>query len=161
MWSQEERCSSADDSRRRFMLDARDGATYLAVPLQTLRVDTITGFNLYRHNPAAKLPALPPGGPPLHRTPPHDAAGECGPAVVHHQRRSQLLLRYLEGNLAGIVATGGMSMAESSELVYGVAMHTVEEIFSQPTLPKRSSARRPSCGQPWRTSCAGPGRWPR
>jgi HD-GYP domain-containing protein (c-di-GMP phosphodiesterase class II) len=115
------------------VLDARDGAAYLPVPLQTLRVDAVTGFDLYWQNRGhGNYLLYRQGDLPFtdqHRT------TLLGNAVDHlyiASRDRGSYLRYLEGNLEGIVAAASMSLEESSELVYGVALNTVEELFSQP-----------------------------
>ncbi len=115
------------------LFDVRENAAYLPVPLRTLRVDSITGFDLYQLNDARGSYRLYRQGD-LPFTEEHRSALMRN--AVHRlfitSRDRGPYLRYLEGNLEQIVETGRISIRESSEMVYGVALHTVEEIFQAP-----------------------------
>jgi len=115
------------------MFDASDGAAYLPIPLRTLQIDTTTGFDLYQFNAARGSYRLYRHGD-LPFTEQHRTAllRNAVSRLFITSRDRGSYLRYLEGNLEQIVAAGRMSIGESSELVYGVAMQTVQEIFQAP-----------------------------
>ncbi len=106
---------------------------YLPIPLESLRLDTVTGFDLYLHHPGNNRFILYRQGD-LNFTEEHRSKLlDSGVTRLHIRAADRTAyLDYIEENLEEITTDPGVTHEQSSELVYGIALHAVEEIFRRP-----------------------------
>ncbi len=108
---------------------------FLAIPLQSLRIDTTTGFNLY-------LRSMRSGAPVLYRS------GDLKFTDAHRERLQRngvkelyiaaddrrRYLRYLEGHLSHVLEDESIAPSEKARILYTSANLLIENVFEDPTL---------------------------
>ncbi|MCK4304113.1 MAG: HD domain-containing protein [Candidatus Eisenbacteria sp.] len=106
---------------------------YFAISLQNLRIDAITGFDLYIWMPRSEKHVLYRKGDLVFS---EDQKARLQRSKVANlyvaaQDRNQYT-RYLEGNLTEIIHNPDLPKEEGSDIVYACASRLVEEIFEDP-----------------------------
>jgi HD-GYP domain-containing protein (c-di-GMP phosphodiesterase class II) len=117
---------------------ASDDAGYLPVHLASLRVDAVTGFDLF-------LPSARTGHMVLYRS------GSLAFTEVHRERLAsnnveelyiasadrKHYLRYIEGHLDDVLRNEGIPPQQRARILYSSASLLIEDVFDDPTLGAR------------------------
>ena len=105
-------------------------AGYMAIPLGTLRLDKVTGFDLYLRNPGSHTYILYRRGDLTFTEEHRERLRESSVREVYISAADHgKYLRYLEGNLGAILADSTVSSTEKAKILYSSASHLVEDIF--------------------------------
>ncbi len=111
----------------------QDGPGYFAIPVSSLRLDTITGFNLFLRSPRDNQHVLFRNGE-LKFT------GECRAKLEQNKISSVYIaaadraayMRYLENNLSCILSDDTVPPREKSKVLYGSASQLLHDVFTNP-----------------------------
>jgi HD-GYP domain-containing protein (c-di-GMP phosphodiesterase class II) len=114
---------------------AQETGGFFAIPLASLRMDTVTGFDLYLRNPRDSQHVLYRSGA-LRLSEEHWARlQESGVTKVYISSADRAnYMRYLEKNLSQILADDKVPGPEKSKILYGSASQLVQDIFARPAL---------------------------
>ena len=113
---------------------ASEANRYTSIPLSSLRMDTVTGFNLYMKVGKDKYVLY--RGVDLKFTEEHKAKlhqSKVRRLYISASERSHYL-RYLEGNLAGIINDSALPDGQKAQILYDSATHMIEDVFDKPTV---------------------------
>ncbi len=110
-----------------------DDNEYLAIPVHSLRVDTITGFNLYLWMSHSHSYVLYRRGDLTFSDEHKSKLSDSGVAEVFIEEEARdAYLRYLEQNLGPVLADSGLDLPVASRIAYGCASHMMQELFELP-----------------------------
>lgn len=108
---------------------------FFPISLESLRLETITGFSLYLHHPKQDNYVLYRRGNltfgELHRE--RLRASRVKQLFIPASQRADYL-RYVEKHLDQILADPNLSDAEKNEVFYGSATNMIEDLFANPTV---------------------------
>jgi HD-GYP domain-containing protein (c-di-GMP phosphodiesterase class II) len=113
----------------------QETAGFFAIPLSSLRLDTVTGFDLYLRSPRDRKHVLYRSGE-LKFTEDHRSKlqqSSVTKVFISSADRSKYM-RYLETNLSQILADDTIPSPEKSKILYGSATQLVQDVFARPTL---------------------------
>ncbi|MBU1701303.1 MAG: HD domain-containing protein [Candidatus Eisenbacteria bacterium] len=127
---------SADDNPLKKLAIDKD-KDYIAIPIDSLRIDTVTEFDIYLQNQqSGKYVLYRRGDLPFneeHRT----KLNQSRVKAIHIDAADRFrYLRYLENNLGEIIDDDRLSNLERSKIVYDCATHLAQEIFEKPWIKK-------------------------
>jgi HD-GYP domain-containing protein (c-di-GMP phosphodiesterase class II) len=110
-----------------------EDAEFLPIPLHNLRMDTVTGFNLYLWKPTHQHHVLYREGN-LSFTDEHRCNLEQSGITCLYISTSDRMtyLRYMEDHLDHIVADANLSCRDRSAVLYSCCAQLVDEIFQDP-----------------------------
>jgi HD-GYP domain-containing protein (c-di-GMP phosphodiesterase class II) len=105
---------------------------FFSMPLSSLRMDTVTGFNLYLRNSQNKYVLY--RGADLKFTEEHRQKLDDSKVrkIYIAATDRALYLRYMETNLNSIINDARISVEKKTEIVYESASQLVEDIFTDP-----------------------------
>ncbi len=112
-------------------------AEFIPVPLEGLRLDTVTGFNIYLSTEGEREPVL-------YRTEDLAFTEQVRKRLVESKVEDVYIdakdrdkyQKYIEDNLGKIVADNDIEPIKKAEIVYSSASYLMERLFENPTLGK-------------------------
>jgi len=111
----------------------QETAGFFAIPLASLRMDTVTGFDLYLRSPQDRQHVLYRSGE-LPFTEEHRSKlqqSSVTKVYISSTDRAKYM-RYLENNLSQILADDKVPSPEKAKILYGSATQLVQDIFARP-----------------------------
>lgn len=112
-------------------------ASYFSIPLSTLRLDTVTGFDLYMMNPRDRKHILYRGADFKFKEKHKKTLRENGVRRLYiNSRDRDKYLRYMEGNLGDILGDESLAMDKKSRILYDSTSQLVKDVFENPALPE-------------------------
>ncbi len=110
-------------------------AGFFSIPLASLRMDTVTGFDLYLRSPRDNKHVLYRTGD-LMFTEEHRAKlqqSNVTKVYISATDRSKYL-QYIERNLDAILSDESLPKVERAKILYGSASQLVQDVFARPTV---------------------------
>ena len=109
------------------------GATYLPIQVASLRVDTVTDFELYVQSRPGETPVLYRSNDLPFTEDVRRRLAESGIAHLYvHSADEAAYLRYMESNLGAILSDNEIKREVKSTILYGSAQNLVKEVMQDP-----------------------------
>ena len=116
---------------------ASAAASYFSIPLSTLRLDTVTGFDLYMKNPRDRKHILYRGSEFRFKEKHKKTLRENGVRRLYINSTDRgKYLRYMEGNLGNVLSDESLGMDKKSRILYDSTSQLVKDVFAKPATPE-------------------------